>query len=142
MLTLQNTLSTKADPEPANITAPAFTTLPKANPEAMDISLSAATRDNTTTAELSVAGTKGHRKRKDEEEENKEPIPRKKFRILRKSAVESAVQNEGQRAEKIAPKKLETPILRITNPTEPERLKTSANLKRIVAYGPRFGGDS
>ena len=77
MLTLQNTLSIKAAPKPANVTAPAVTALTKANLEAMNTSLSAATRDNTTTAELSVASTKGHRKWKAEEEENEKPVPKK-----------------------------------------------------------------
>jgi hypothetical protein len=124
---LQNTLSTKADPKPANITAPAITTLTKANLEAMNISLSAATRNNTTTAKLLVAGTKGHRRRKAGGEENKEPVP-KKFRMLHKSAVESVVQNEGRRTEKTAPKKFGKLILRTTNPTEP---RTSQNKRKL-----------
>jgi hypothetical protein len=61
---------------PASITAPAVTTLTKANLGAMNTSLSTATRDNTTTAELSVASTKWHRKRKAGEEESEGPIPK------------------------------------------------------------------
>jgi hypothetical protein len=133
VLTLQSTLSTKADAKPANVTTPAVTTLTGPNLGAMNTSLSAATRDNTTTAELSVASTKGHRKRKAEEEENEEPVP-KRSRILHKSSVESVEQNERQGTENPAPKKFETLIRRTTNPTQPERLKTSVELKGMTCH--------
>ena len=100
----------------------------------MITSLSAATRDNTITAELSVASTKGHHKWKAEEDENEEPVPKKGSRILHKSSVEFVVQNERKRTEETAPKKFETLIQRTTNPREPKLLKTSADLKRMTFH--------
>ena len=88
-----DTLLSKAVLKPANVTAPPVTTLTKANLEAINTSLSATTRENTAAAGLSVASTRGHRKRKADEEE-KEVLVLKKSRNLHKSSVECVVQSE------------------------------------------------
>ena len=77
-----DTLLSKAAPKPANVTAPPVTTLTKANLEAINTSLSATTRENTAAAGLSVASTRGHCKRKADEEEKEVFVLRKSRNLL------------------------------------------------------------